>query len=124
MKRFRHRRARKNRAHPGSGRVGDRNFAGRRGRVALKDDDHELEDFEASFFIMTAITPFNPVNKWTLYEALIKRKSDYCVRTFDGQRYMGVVTSLPRQISDTNGKLHGYIVNLKVTAIDIVEADI
>jgi hypothetical protein len=95
-------------------------------RVALESDGFELDNFDANFVILTKVTSFYPVNKWPLYEALIRRRSIYCIRTFgaNGKRYVGKISSLPHSIVDSNGMLHGFSVSLHLEAVSINEAEI
>lgn len=86
-------------------------------RAAYEDDEQEVDTFDAQFVILTVVTNFFPVNKWPLYEALIKRRSVYCVRPFSGKAYIGKITSIPQDIVDSSGVMHGYTVSLHLEGL-------
>jgi hypothetical protein len=99
-------------------------YEGRRGFVAHEDDEHEINDFDASFVILTRTTPFYPVNKWPLFDALMRRKSTYVIRPMKGGRFKGKIDAIQKDIVTSEGMMHAYRVSLHLTGTDMKEADI
>jgi hypothetical protein len=84
-------------------------YEGRAGSVAL-ESEHETDNFNAAFTLL------RKDENWPLYNALIRRRGVYIVRTFEGSFYYGKIADITRDL--ITPVAFGYHVVLHLEGLD------